>query len=132
VVINSQGVRLCEIESTCLRNGVLVGLEPVLVHDPVRLPAVGRSPSVEHEGLPHADEPAAVLVAHRLVPPRRLPEPRQGGPVRPRPRRVLAVLVAEEVPVALLLVPDLAVIFMKPCIYDMRAESEIRCNSGIE
>ena len=82
------------------------------MHDPVGLPAVGRPPGVEHERLPHADEPAAVLaVAHRLVPPGRLPEPRQRRPVRPRPRRVLAVLVAEEVPVALLLAPDLAVLF---------------------
>ena len=84
------------------------------MHDPVGLAAVGRPPGVEDERLPHADEPAAVpvlAVAHRLVPPRRLPEPRQRRPVRPRPRRVLAVLVAEEVPVALLLAPDLAVLF---------------------
>ena len=102
----------CELWSACLRCGVIAGLQPVLVHDPVGLPAVGRPPRVEDERLPHADEPAALLaVAHRLVPPGRLPEPRQRRPVRARPRRVLAVLVAEEVPVTLLLVTNLAVLF---------------------
>jgi hypothetical protein len=97
---------------SCLGCGVLVGLQPVLVHDPVGLAAVGRPPRVEDERLPHADEPGALLAAaHRLVPPGRLPEPRQRGPVRARPRRVLAVLVAEEVPVTLLLVTNLAVFF---------------------
>jgi hypothetical protein len=80
------------------------------VHDPVGLVAVGRPPLVEDERLPHADEAAPVV--HRLVPARGLPEPCHGGPVGPRPRRVLAVLVAEEVPLALLLVPaDPAVFF---------------------
>jgi hypothetical protein len=48
---------------------------------------------------------------HSLVPPGCLPEPGHGRPVGPRPRRVLAVLVAEEVPLVLLLVPDPAVFF---------------------
>ena len=98
---------------SCLRCGVLVGLQPILVHDPVGLAAVGRPPRVEDERLAHADEPAAAVlgVAHRLVPAGGLPEPRQRRPVRARPRRVLAVLVAEEVPVTLLLVTNLAVLF---------------------
>jgi hypothetical protein len=49
---------------------------------------------------------------HSLVPPRGLPEPGHGRPVGPRPRRVLAVLVAEEVPLVLLLVSDPAVFFI--------------------
>ena len=79
------------------------------MHDPIGLLPIGRPALVEDERLPHADEP--VLVVHGLVPPRGLPEPGHGRPVGPRPRRVLAVLVAEEVPVVLLLVPDPAVFF---------------------
>jgi hypothetical protein len=48
---------------------------------------------------------------HCLVPSRRLPEPGHGGPVRPRTRRVLAVLEAEEVPIVLLLIPDPTMFF---------------------
>ena len=80
------------------------------MHDPVGLLPVGRPSLVEDERLPHADE-AAFVVHHRLVPARRLPEPGHGGPVGPRPRWVLAVLVAEEVPLVLLLVPDPAMFF---------------------
>ena len=79
------------------------------MHDPVGLLPVGRPALVENERLPHADEPAPLV--HRFVPPRRLPEPGHGRPVRPRPRWVLAVLEAEEVPVVLLLVPDPTVLF---------------------
>ena len=70
------------------------------MHDPVGLLAVGRPADVEDEGLPHADA-AGVGEEDGLVPPRRLPEPRRRRPVRPRPRRVLLVLVAEEVPLVL-------------------------------
>ena len=79
------------------------------MHDPVGLLPVGSPSLVEDERLPHADE--AAFVVHRLVPARRLPEPGHGGPVGPRPRWVLAVLVAEEVPLVLLLVPDPAMFF---------------------
>jgi hypothetical protein len=78
------------------------------VHDPVGLLPVGCPALVEDECLPHADEPAVVL--HRLVPPRGFPEPSHGRPVRPRPRWVLAVFVAEEVPLVLLVVPDPAML----------------------
>ena len=96
---------------------MLVGLESVLVHDPVALPAVGGPALVEHQRLPHADDPAGAAPGpgrrrqHRLVPAGGLPEASRRGAVRPRPAGVLAVLVAEEVPVTLLLVTNLAVLF---------------------
>ena len=74
-------------------------VEPVLVHDPIRLLAVGRPAFVEDEGLSHAD-PLAAGVDH-LVAAGGLPEPGGRGTVGPRAGRVLLVLVAEEVPVVL-------------------------------
>lgn len=89
--------------SFLLRGCVLVGLESVLVHDPVRLPAVGCSAPVEDERLPHADDDGpgpggGRRRQHRLVPAGGLPEAGGRGAVGPRPAGVLAVLVAEEVP----------------------------------
>lgn len=60
-----------------------------------------RPPSVEHQRLAHADHVA--LRVNGLVTPRGLPEPRSRGAVRSVARRVLLVLVTEEVPVALVL-----------------------------
>ena len=73
------------------------------MHDPVSLLPVGGSSFVEHKRLPHSDE--IVLVVDGLVPPGRLPEPHKRRPISPRARRVLLVLVAEEVPLGLLLIP---------------------------
>jgi hypothetical protein len=87
---------------------VLGGLEAVLVHDPVGLLAVGRAAAVEDERLPHPDE--AVLGVDGLVPPRGLPEAGGGRPVGAGAGRVLLVLVAEEVPLVLLLHSDLALL----------------------
>ena len=78
------------------------------MHDPVGLLAVRGAAAVEDERLSHAD--LAVAGADALVPARGLPEADRRGPVRPRPRRVLAVLVAEEVPLVLLLHPNLALL----------------------
>jgi hypothetical protein len=80
------------------------------VHDPVGLVAVGRAAPVEDERLPHADE--AALGVDGLVATRRLPESGGGRPVCAGARRVLLVLVAEEVPLVLLLRPDLALLCM--------------------
>lgn len=79
--------------------GVIAVLEPVLVHDPVGLLAVGSPSPVEDEGLPHPD--LLVCVPYALVPPRRLPESCIRRSVRPRAGRILPVLVAEEVPLIL-------------------------------
>lgn len=84
--------------------GVVAVLEPVLVHDPVGLLAVGSPSPVEDEGLPHPD--LLLGVPYALVPPRRLPEPRIRRSVRPRAGRVLPILVAEEVPLVLGRRPD--------------------------
>lgn len=73
-------------------------LHPVLVHHPLRLPALGRPPLVEHERLAHPHQRASPRRHHWPVLPRRLPVPGHRSPVRPLPRRVLAVLEAEEVP----------------------------------
>jgi hypothetical protein len=74
-------------------------VEAVLVHDPVGLLAVRRAALVEDERLAHAN--ALHGVVDGLVAAGGLPEARRRGAVRPRPRRVLLVLVAEEVPVVL-------------------------------
>ena len=74
------------------------GVEAELVHDPAGLDAVGGPPAVEDERLAHADDGAAA--AHLAVLARGLPVARLGGAVRARPRRVLAVPEAEEVPLA--------------------------------
>ena len=80
--------------------GVERRLEAVLVHDPVGLLAVRGAALVEDERLAHADAAGAGRI-DGLVAARGLPEPGGGGAVRARPRRVLLVLVAEEVPVVL-------------------------------
>jgi hypothetical protein len=81
-------------------------VEAVLVHDPVGLLAVRRAALVEDERLAHAD--ALDGVVDGLVAAGGLPEPGGRGAVGARPRRVLLVLVAEEVPVVLGTRPDLA------------------------
>jgi hypothetical protein len=81
------------------------------VHDPVGLLAVGRAALVEDEGLAHAD--ALDGVVDGLVAAGGLPEARRRGAVRARPRRVLLVLVAEEVPVVLRPGPDLTFLCSK-------------------
>ena len=86
-------------------SAVLGGLEAVLVHDPVGLLAVRGAALVEDERLAHAD--ALDGVVDGLVAAGGLPEAGRRGAVRARPRRVLLVLVAEEVPVVLRPGPDL-------------------------
>jgi hypothetical protein len=74
------------------------------VHNPAGLDAVGRPPLVEDERLPHADDGARRRrrrgAAHLAVLAGGLPVSRLGGAVGARPRRVLAVAEAEEVPLA--------------------------------
>ena len=76
--------------------------EAVLVHDPAGLLALGRPPRVEDERLLGTDERLAVALPEDvLVLARGLPVPGLRGPVRPQPRRVLVVLLVEEVPLFL-------------------------------
>ena len=79
--------------------GALVQAE--LVHDPVGLLAVRGAALVEHQRLAHADHMA--LRVDGLVTPRCLPETRGSGAVGAVACWVFLVLVAEEVPVALIL-----------------------------
>nr|ACN32055.1 unknown [Zea mays] len=81
--------------------GVDGRLEAVLVHDPVGLLPVRGAALVEDERLAHADAAGARRGVDGLVAAGGLPEPGGGGAVGARPRRVLLVLVAEEVPVVL-------------------------------
>jgi len=81
-------------------------VEAVLVHNPVGFLAVRRAALVEDERLAHAE--ALDGVVDGLVAAGGLPESGCRGAVRARPRRVLLVLVAEEVPVVLGARPDLA------------------------
>ena len=69
------------------------------MHDPVGFLAVGGSPAVENQSLPHSNPPEVAV--DDLVPPGRLPESSSRGAVRPCPGRVLFVLVAKEIPVVL-------------------------------
>jgi hypothetical protein len=76
------------------------GVEAELVHDPAGLDAVGGPAPVEDERLAHADDGGggAAAAAHLAVLARGLPVARPGGAVGARPRGVLAVPEAEEVP----------------------------------
>ena len=80
-------------------SGGEVAVEAVLVEDPLCLLSARRAALVEDERLAHAE--ALDGVVDGLVAAGGLPEPGSRGAVRARPRRVLLVLVAEEVPVVL-------------------------------
>jgi hypothetical protein len=76
-----------------------LAVEAVLVHDPAGLLALGRPPGVEDECLLHADQRLAPEDVPVLA--GGLPVPGLRRPVGPQPRRVLAVLEHEEVPLLL-------------------------------
>lgn len=76
------------------------------VHNPVGLEAVRCAPSVEHQRLAHADDilvAATTLGVDGLVAPRGFPEPTGSGAISSVPRWIFLVLVAEEIPIALVL-----------------------------
>jgi hypothetical protein len=85
-------------------------VQAILVHDPVGLVAVRRAAPVEDERLAHAHAPDGAVDG--LVAAGGLPEAGGRSAVGARPRRVLLVLVAEEVPVVLGTRPDLASLCM--------------------
>lgn len=92
------------LSSTCLGWSIFIGFKSVFMHDPVTLLSIGSPAFVENKSFPHSDQLG--LIVHRFVPPRRLPKPGHGSSVGPRPRRILLILVAEEIPLILLLIPD--------------------------
>ena len=69
------------------------------MHDPVGLLTVGGAAAIEDQCLAHAN--LLVAVTDALVTAGCLPKPGVGGAVGARSGRVLAVLVAEEVPLIL-------------------------------
>ena len=97
-----------------LNLGVVV-FKSIFVHDPIGLLAMGSSAGVEDEGFPHANPLGGGAEVNGFVPPRRLPEPGPCGAVGPGSRRILLVLVAEEVPLVLRTRPDSALV----CISQM-------------
>lgn len=89
-----------------LKVGMKSILEAILMHDPVCLLAMRSTSNVKHQGLPHPYPAGSAEVVNGLVPPRGLPKPHPCSPVRPCPRRVLLVLMAEEIPLVLATRPD--------------------------
>ena len=88
------------------------------MHDPVGLLAVRGPSGVEHQRLPQANPRAAAAAEEDgLVTAGGLPEAGRRGAVGPRPRRVLLVLVAEEVPLLLRPRPNPASICINATIY---------------
>lgn len=82
---------------------ILIGFEPIFMYDPICF-LTGGSPSlVENQGLPHPDQPR--FIVNCLVPSRCFPETGDSSSISPRPGRILLVLVAEKIPLLLLLVP---------------------------
>lgn len=70
------------------------------MHDPIGLLSLRSSTSIEHEGLLHPNK-VPFSFENLLIFPGRLPVPGFRCSVRPHPRWVLPVLLAEEVPLFL-------------------------------
>ncbi|PKA47980.1 hypothetical protein AXF42_Ash016327 [Apostasia shenzhenica] len=81
-------------------------LKTIFVHYPIRLSPVRRTALVEHQCLPHPNHFG--LGEHGFISSGGLPESGGCCSVRPSSARVLLILVAEKVPLALLLTPHLA------------------------
>lgn len=72
------------------------------MHNPITLPSIRSSPFVKDKGFPHSDD--LPLRQHRLIPSGGLPESGCRRPIGPRPRWILPILVAEEIPLVLLFI----------------------------
>lgn len=75
-------------------------LESILLHHPVSCSPARASSSAENQGYPHSYDP--VLGKHGPVSSSGFPESCGCGSVGSRPGRVFLIIVAEEVPLALL------------------------------
>lgn len=73
-------------------------LKAKLVHDPTSLDAIRGSVAVENQGLPHPHDGTRSRIMHCPILSRGLPVSRCCGPVGSKPRGVLSVPEAEEVP----------------------------------
>lgn len=76
------------------------GLQAKFMHDPTCFDPIGSSVPVKHKRLPHPYELSGHRINHRSIFPRCLPVSRCCCPIRPKPRRILSVTEAEEVPLA--------------------------------
>jgi hypothetical protein len=73
------------------------------MHDPVSFPSIWCTSLVEHQGLPHPNK--SVLGEHGLVPSCCLPKSGSSGSVSPCSGRILPILVTEEIPLILFIIP---------------------------
>lgn len=103
------GERLEEETYTRVSLRIINIFKAIFMHNPVSLLAMGSSASVEDEGFPHTN--LLVGVSDALVSSCCLPKSCTGGPVRPGPRWILPVLVAEEIPLVLWCRTDLTSLY---------------------
>ena len=92
------------LDDACLWRSIFIRFKPILMHYPVTFLAIWCASLVEDKGFPHANQLG--LIIHCLVSASRFPKPRHCSSVSPRPRRILLILVAEEIPLILLLISD--------------------------
>lgn len=100
-VIRMRRERERERRAYIVRDDTRSFVETKLVHNPVRFLSVRCPPSIKHKRLTHAYD--MTLRVDRLVPPCGFPKSGCGGSVCAVSSRIFLVLVAEEVPVALIL-----------------------------
>lgn len=96
-----------------LRRSIFRSLQSIFMHDPISFPTIWRPPFVKHQGFPHSYN--LLLRQHCLIPTCSLPESSCCRPIRPRPGRILPVLVAEEIPLILLFISQFAPICINQC-----------------
>lgn len=89
-----------------LRRSIFRSLQSIFMHDPISFPTIWRPPFVKHQGFSHSYD--LLLRQHCLIPSSSLPESSCRRPIRPRPGRILPVLVAEEIPLILLFISQFA------------------------
>lgn len=82
---------------------MFTGLKTVFMHEPIGLPPIWSSSLVEHKSLPQPYDSGARN--HRFVSPRCFPESSSGGSAGASSTWMLPVLVAEQVPLPLLVMP---------------------------
>lgn len=96
--------------NACLWSSIFVRLQPVFMHDPIRLLPVRCSTLVIDQGLSHPDQ--ATHGVDRLVSSRSFPESSCCCSIRSSSSRILLIFVAKEVPLSLLFCSDLTYLYM--------------------
>lgn len=90
-------------KGTCLRGSMFRCLESIFMHDPISFPSIGCTTLVKNQGLPHPYN--FVLWKHSFISPCCLPKSGSSGSISSSSGRILPVLVAEEVPLVLFIIP---------------------------